>query len=101
MGKLSLEVQQQDWFCKNKVRDMKKKPDPNFLVDHNNILRKVVKLKYTIKSTIVVLRKLTSLMIIVPQCQGTPKHQQNGQHDLMLLLMDQHVKRHALAYQQL
>ena len=68
VGKLNLEVlrkeQQQDQFCKNKVKDMKKTPDPNFLLDNNSILRKVVKLKYTIGPAIFVLKKLTSLIII-------------------------------------
>ena len=68
VGKLNLEVlrkeQQWDHFCKSKVRDMKKKPYPNFLLDHNSILRKVIKLKYTVEPAIVVPRKLTSLIII-------------------------------------
>ena len=68
VGKLNLEVlrkeQQWDQFCKSKIRDMKRTPDPNFLVDHNNILRKVDKLKYTIEPATVVPRKLTSFIII-------------------------------------
>ena len=68
MGKLNLEVlkKEQQWgkFCEGKVRDMKKKPDLNFLLDHNSFLRKVIKLKYTIESAIVVPRKLTSIIII-------------------------------------
>ena len=66
-GKLNLDVlrkEQWDQFCKNKVKEMKKKPDPNFLLDDNSILRKVVKLKYTIEPTIVVPRKLISLIIV-------------------------------------
>ena len=43
---------------------MKTMPDPNFLLDENSILRKVVKLKSTIEPTIVVPRKLTSLIIL-------------------------------------
>ena len=43
---------------------MKKKPDPNFLLDHNSILRKVIELKYTIEPAIVVPRKLTSIINI-------------------------------------
>ena len=35
---------------------MKKKVDPYFLLDDNCILRKVVKLKYTVEQTVVVLR---------------------------------------------
>ena len=43
---------------------MKKNLDPNFLPDHNSILRKVIKLKYTIEHAIVVPRKLASTIII-------------------------------------
>ena len=68
VGKLNLEVlkKEQQWnkICKGKVRDLKNKPDPNFLLDHNSILRKVIKLKYTIELAIVVPRKLTSIIII-------------------------------------
>ena len=38
---------------------MKRTSDTNFLLDSSNILRKVVKLKYTTESAIVVPRKLT------------------------------------------
>ena len=66
MEKLNLDVlrkeQQLDWFCKNKVKEMKVKPDPSFLLDNNSILRKVVKLKYTVELMIVVPRKLSSLI---------------------------------------
>ena len=67
IGKLNLDVlriEQWDQFCKNKVKEMKQKPDPNFLLDENSIPRKVVKLKYTIEPTMVVPRKLTSLIIV-------------------------------------
>ena len=43
---------------------MKTKSDPNFLLDENSILRKVVKLKYTVEPTIVATRKLTCLIIL-------------------------------------
>ena len=43
---------------------MKTKGDPNFLLDENRILRKVVKLKYTVEPVIVVPRILTSLIIL-------------------------------------
>ena len=37
-GKLNLDVmrkeQQWDQFCEHKVKEMKKKPDPNFLLDN-------------------------------------------------------------------
>ena len=68
MEKLNLDIlrkeKQHDRFCKNKVKEMKTKPDPNLLLDENSILRRVVKLKYTVEPTIVVDRKLTSLIII-------------------------------------
>ena len=47
--KLNLDVlrkeQQRDWLCKNNIKEMKMKLDPNFLLDKNSILRKAVKLK--------------------------------------------------------
>ena len=68
VGKHNLEVlrkeQQWDWFCKSKVRDIKKKPNHNFLLDHYSILRKVTKLKYKIEPAVIVPIKLTFLMII-------------------------------------
>ena len=76
VGKLNLEVlkkeQQQDKFCKGKVRDMKKKPDPNFLLDHNRIRRKVIKLKYTTCNSC---PKTVDICYHyrIPQCQRTPK----------------------------
>ena len=77
IGKLNLDElrkeQQQDRFCKNKVKEMKKKPDPCFLLDDNSILRKVVKLKCTIEPTIVVPRKLTFLIIV--EFHNTKGHQ--------------------------
>ena len=51
-------------FAKKKVKEMKTKPDPTFLLDENSILWKVVKFKYTVEPTIVVPRKLTSLIIL-------------------------------------
>ena len=44
---------------------MKTKPDPNFLLDEHSILRKAVKLKYTIEPTIVAPRN-----IICQLCYG-------------------------------
>ena len=58
MEKLNLDVlrkeQQWDQFCKNKLKELKVKSDPNFLLDDNSILRKVVKLKYSVEPTMVV-----------------------------------------------
>ena len=51
-------------ICKSKVKEMKEKLDPSFLLDSNSILRKVVKLKYTVELTILVPRILTSLVIV-------------------------------------
>ena len=56
-----------------KVMDMKKKPDPNFLLDHNSILRKAIQLRYTIEPAIVVPRKLT--LIIINEFYNTKGHQ--------------------------
>ena len=81
---------------------MKKMPDPNILLDHNSILRKVIKLKYTIEPAIDVPSKLTSLIIIdIPQCQRTLGHHQNGQHDQMLFLVDWYMEGCAPMYQPL
>ena len=58
MGKINLDMlrkeQQWDQFCKNKVKEMKNKLDPNLVLDDNSFLRKVVKLEYTIEPMIVV-----------------------------------------------
>ena len=43
---------------------MRKKRNPNFLLDHNSIVRKVIKLKYNTEPAIAVPRKLTSIIII-------------------------------------
>ena len=68
MGKLNLQVlkkeQQWDKVCKGKVRDLINKPDPNFPLDHNSILRKLIKLKYNIEPALVVPRKLASIIVI-------------------------------------
>ena len=68
VGKLNMEIlkkeQQWDKFCKGKVRDLENKPDPTFLLDHNSILRKVTKLKYTMEPAIVVPGQLASIISI-------------------------------------
>ena len=51
-------------FYKNKVKEMKTKPDPDFILDDHSILKKAVKLKYTVELTTVVHKKLTSLIIL-------------------------------------
>ena len=44
IDKLNLDVlwkeQQQDRFCKSKVKEMKTKPDPNFILDEHYHLKK-------------------------------------------------------------
>ena len=50
-------------FCINKVKAMRTKHDHSFMLDNNSILRKRVRLRYTIEPTIVVPRKLTSFII--------------------------------------
>ena len=75
MGKLNLDVLQweqwQDTFCINKVRVMRTKQDHSFMQADNSILRKVVRLRYTIEPIIVVPRKLTSLIIVeFHKCKG-------------------------------
>ena len=56
--KLNLDIlrkeQHRDWFCKNKVKEMKTKPDPNFLLQKHSILREAFKIKYTVVPNIVV-----------------------------------------------
>ena len=77
MGKLNLNVlrkeQQWDLFGKNEVKELKVKPDPNFLLGNKSILRKVVRLKYSVELTIVVPRKLTFLIIV--EFSDTKRHQ--------------------------
>ena len=52
IDKLNLDLlwreQQWDNFGKNKVKEMKTKPDPDFILDKHSILRKAVELKYTV-----------------------------------------------------
>ena len=58
------EAQWQDAFCTKKAKSVRGKEVGGFMLDENGILCKFIKLKYTIESTIVVMRKLTSLIII-------------------------------------
>ena len=88
--------------CKGKDRDMKKKPDPNFPLDYNSILWKVIKLTYTTEPAIVVPKKMNICYHYrIPQCQRTQRHQQHGQHDHALFLVDWYAERHTPAYQHL
>ena len=67
MEKLNLDIlreeQQQDTFCMKKVKTLNMKEDDSFVLDKKSILRKMVRVRYTIETTIVVLRKLTSLIL--------------------------------------
>ena len=45
-----------DSFCKRKVKEIKTKADPNFILDKNSIFKKAVKLRYSVVPTIVVPR---------------------------------------------
>ena len=53
-----------DKLGKKKAKEIKTKPDPSFILDENKILRKVVKLKYSVKLTSVAPRKLTNITIL-------------------------------------
>ena len=52
-----------DKFCKKKVIDIETKPDSSFILDENSILRKAVKLRYSVEPTNVVPRKLTNIIL--------------------------------------
>ena len=58
------EAKWQDAFCTKKAKSIRSKEEDGWVLNKNGILLKFIKLKYTIESTIVVLRKLTSLIII-------------------------------------
>ena len=58
------EEQQQDTFCMKRAKIVRSKQVDGFVLDKNGILQKFVRLKYTVEPTIVVPRKLTSLIII-------------------------------------
>ena len=66
--KLNLDIlreeQWQDTFCMKKAKSIRSKQVNGFVLDENSILWKIDRLKYTIESTIVVPRKLTSLIIV-------------------------------------
>ena len=46
--------QRWDQFHKNKVKSISMEKPSDFVIDHNGILRKIVRLKYTIEPTIVI-----------------------------------------------
>ena len=78
---------------------MRSKQGQNFMLNENNILRKAVKLRYTIEPTIVVPRKLTSLIIV--EFHNGKGQQLHHKHDKMLLLVGRHVQRCTLTHPQL
>ena len=91
--------QQCNRFCKMKVKEIEIKPDPSFILDKNGILRKVVKLKYTIEPTIVVPRKWTNIIILqFHNGKGHSGNQPDCQHDAKILLVDWNEERHSSAY---
>ena len=52
-----------DQFCKNKAKGINSNKPSDFILDNNGILRKIVKLKYTVEPTIVIPRKLRQRII--------------------------------------
>ena len=52
-----------DQFCKNKAKGINSNKPSDFIIDNNGILRKIVKLKYTVGPTIVIPRKLKQRII--------------------------------------
>ena len=60
MEKCNLDVlreeQWQDTFCIKKVKTLRTKQDDSFMLDKNSILQKMVRLRYTTESTLVVPR---------------------------------------------
>ena len=50
--------------CKKKVKKIKMKPDPSFILDENSILRQAFKLRYSVEPIIVAPRKLTNIIIL-------------------------------------
>ena len=66
MEKLNLDIlreeQWQDTFCIKKAKSIRSKEVDGFVLDKNGILHNVFRLKYTVEPTIVVPRKLTSLI---------------------------------------
>ena len=68
MEKLNLDIlreeQWQDTFCMKKAKSVRSKQVDGFMLDKNSILQKIVGLKYTVESTTIVPRKLTSLIIV-------------------------------------
>ena len=53
-----------DTFCIKKVKALRMKEDNSFMLDNKSIPQKIVGQRYTIEPTIVVSRKLTSLIIV-------------------------------------
>ena len=68
MEKLNLDVlreeQWHDTFCMKKIKTLRMKQDGSYVLDENDILHKMVRLRYTIQPTIDVPRTLTSIIIV-------------------------------------
>ena len=80
---------------------IKTKPDPNFILDKNSILRKAVKLRYSVESTIVVPRKLTNIIFELHNGKRPPGNQPHCQHDAKTFLVDWNAERHPSTYKHL
>ena len=65
MEKLNLDILREDTFCIKKVKTMRTEQDDSFTLDEKSILQKMLRLRYTIEPTIVVPRKLRSLIIVM------------------------------------
>ena len=55
--------QKSNQFCKNKAKGINSNKPSNFILGNNRILRKIVKLKYTVEPTTVIPRKLKQRII--------------------------------------
>ena len=89
-----------DKFCK-KLKGIKTKPDPSFILDENSILRKVVKFEYTAEPCHCSTWKINKCYYFrVSQWKRSSENQPNCQHD-EILLVDRNEERHPSAYKHL
>ena len=102
LGHVLREKQWQDTLCMKKAKSLRSKQVDGFMLDKNSILHKFVRLKYTVDPTIVVPRKLTSLIIVEfhngKDHQGVSLH---SEHDKELLLVVWDAQRCTSTHQQL
>ena len=106
IDKLYLDIlQREQWgdnLCKKKVKEIKTKPDPDFTLDENNILKKAAKLRYSAVCTIIVPKKLTHLVILeVQQWKRPSGNQLHYWYDVQMLLVNLHVERPSSIYKYL